>query len=82
MNIKNIIISGSHGNITINEFGRIISCDEGEYKSIKEFDAFEWINHYNKPFPSNLDILDMGYWLYDGTYEPPCYDWRNEFRKQ
>lgn len=24
------------------------------------------------------DILDVGYWLADGTYEPPCLHWREE----
>jgi hypothetical protein len=24
------------------------------------------------------DILDFGYWMKNGKYEPPCADWRKD----
>lgn len=52
---------------------------------IERFDLDEFRRTYKiavgEPLPSNIDILDLGYWMDDGTYEPPVEDWRAEFRK-
>jgi hypothetical protein len=61
---------------------------------IARFDVDEWRKAYpNETLGSTLegergdrivttmDILDIGYWVKDGTYEGPVTEWREEFRK-
>lgn len=42
-------------------------------------DVDEWKLRYPGEWsilPNEHDILDFGYWKRDGTYEPPCENWR------
>lgn len=82
----------SHGEITFDpRTGRVLA-DELEYgdgdddfnelnKPVR-FDVEEW----KKRYPGKslvgiyMDILDIGYWMPDGRYEPPADDWRMMFR--
>lgn len=43
-------------------------------------DVAELVTAYGELRDSELgyDILDVGYWTADGTYEPPCAEWRTE----
>ena len=63
-----------------------------EYDGIRTFNVREWMRQYPKEdlTEKTIDILDIGYWTIqsDGTmgqgfirYEPPCEDWREEFRE-
>lgn len=55
-------------------------------KKVDRIDVEEFNEHYKDVYngrtPSvvanGIDILDVGYWLKDGTYEPPEADWRKE----
>ena len=82
------IIVSSHGQIAtdhqglVDEFHRQCStgCDGCEtINQIKRFDVSEWERFYpdqNFSEVGHIDILDIGYWLENGAYEPPEADWR------
>lgn len=81
------LISSSHGTLRVKiENGTVISTNlylpgdpEGEtLKDIESFDVEEWKETYNKDIApeSVIDILDFGYYLKNGTHEPPAYEWR------
>ena len=61
-----IEINGSHGTITANRLtGEILTCDNDEYKFISRIDtATLWDD-------TEFDILSVGYWTTDGSYEAP-----------
>jgi len=82
-------ISSSNGVIGADIFtGKVIYIDEYEdsadefFPKIWEIDIEEFEKYYNKKINEDdiIDILDLGYWLEDGTYEPPCQDWRDEIK--
>lgn len=54
------------------------------FLNITRFDLDEYREYYTDVGDSHaddsFDILDLGYWLEDGTYEPPAQDWRNEVK--
>lgn len=87
-------VQSSHGVLTaLVDDGTVVSVDLYEpvdadgrmLKQIAKFDVGEWRKFYDyleqiEPNTS-IDILDLGYWLKDGSYEPPLDDWRTEFAK-
>lgn len=82
MNI--ITIGGSHGTIQVDrDTEAIISIDPGEYSDIVKIDFKEYKQYYHTDIiPAHLDILDVGYWYgKEETYEPPAYQWREEYRR-
>lgn len=84
------IISSSSGTFVITSpHGRILemnltqSEDAKSYREIERFDIAEFNDWYFRRYGlqanlDHLDILALGYWLTDGTYEPPAHDWREE----
>lgn len=70
-------VRSSNGNLTIDIYGNILKSDyTGENPPVR-FDVVEWIRYHKQAeMPTSLDILDIGYWLVDGTYEPAVDDWR------
>jgi len=55
-------------------------ADYTGYRNIVRFNLDEWREHYHWPegtLPNGYDVLDLGFWLRDGTYEPPDDDWRH-----
>lgn len=58
----------------------ILSSDyEKEYDLLREIERFnmsEWDNYWKQERQKTYDILDLGYWLKDGKYEPPSLEWR------
>ena len=52
----------------------------GEYE-IDRFNLDEYKAYYKlTEIEESIDILDVGYWLADGAYEPPESDWRKEVK--
>lgn len=85
-----VIIRSSHGEFRVDAAtGKPVTWDPHYFASadakalgrIDRFDFTEWERHYGKPIASisPIDILDLGYWLDDGTYEGPDHDWRKYF---
>ncbi len=87
---QTFIVFGSYGECVVDaESGRIKDMrDESsnancaEYQPIVRFDVGEWLAAYpgEELVGNRVDILDLGYVLRNGTYEPPATDWRAEFR--
>jgi hypothetical protein len=80
---KEIDVRTSNGEITMDgNTGKVLNVvvDPDEDDMIQNIDKFD-INEYKKyhkvkVLPSSIDILDLGYWMKDGTYEEPAQDWR------
>lgn len=56
--------------------------EERGYRDIVKVDVAEWRKTYPNETLGDVDVLDVGYWIRGGSYEPPVEDWRAEFRKQ
>lgn len=50
--------------------------------SIERFNLSEYAEYYGKEDDEEFDILDLGYWTTDGTYEPPVEEWRKQIEKE
>lgn len=59
-----ITIHGTHGTLTIDRSGQLLAADyDGDgYRDIQRFDSYTGAE-------TEIDILDIGYWLTDGSYE-------------
>lgn len=86
-----IQIWGNYGKLDVRaDTGAVIEYEpdrsepEHAYAEIVRFDLEEWGRTYPNETCEGGDILDFGYWYrrMDGfvDYEPPCEDWREEFR--
>ena len=86
-------VTGSHGTLHIDADGNIImrDCDgEPEYDNIEKFDVAEYLEWAKKVEPiidrdvsgDDLDILEIGYWLKDGTYEEASEEFRFDYVKR
>jgi hypothetical protein len=88
---KPVPVSGSWGTIRVDPYdGWVVQLTDepyeykdGErgYRDIERFDIAEWLKFYPNEEFNGCDILDIGYWLKDGTYEPPCGGFREELAK-
>lgn len=85
VNKSNINIRTSNGTIEMDPktgaATKIIVDDGGDkyIAKIEKFDIEEYKKFYNvTELPNSIDILDLGYWMKDGTYEEPAFDWREE----
>jgi hypothetical protein len=77
-----LTVQSSHGHFTIDgNTGDVLSrqVQDEALQRLVRFDLAEWHNYYGGPPGPDLDILDLGYWLDSGTYEPPAHDWRRWF---
>ena len=87
-----ITIGSSWGEVTTDDEGNVLELDvleideDGErcyLLDIAKFDIAEWDKWYEDKFkepspkPSDFDVLDLGYWRKDGSYEPADENWRN-----
>lgn len=84
-------VGSSHGNFTVKvDDGSVTQADffnpnDEDAKALKDivrFDVGEWRRAYpdEKIEPGDsIDILDLGSWSKDGSYEPPMADWRSDF---
>ena len=82
----NITAFSSHGSIEFDsESGLVISQDLDNCEdcpNVGTFDVEEYKQNYQVDhLPSNLDILDLGYWMEDESYEPAAQDWREDVNK-
>jgi hypothetical protein len=83
---KTGVVHSSGGDITIDLVnGKVLSFElDGEdpeyrevFENIRNFDLKEYVEHYpDEAGETQFDILDLGYWLKDGYYEPPEPDFR------
>jgi hypothetical protein len=88
-----ITIESSWGYITTDDEGNVLEMDVLEVDSKGErcylldavkFDIAEYDRFYEdrfkepSPKPSYFDVLDLGFWKKDGTYDAPDHKWRNE----
>ena len=86
--MNKIEIGSSSGTVVMDrETGKAIevSIDYGEVMKknflydIDRFDLEEWKRTYpGETMPDCIDILDLGYWMKDGSYEEPCKAWRED----
>ena len=68
------------------ETGEVVSCNletgTGGYKKAHlpvRVDVAEWKARYpGEDVAAGHDILDFGYWMKNGKYEPPCEGWRRD----
>lgn len=74
--MKTYSASGSGGMIRFDETGRVVDHTGWDYLNISRVDVNEYVGHYGSL--ADTDILLIGFWLVDGTYEPPCYGHRAE----
>lgn len=82
------VAQGSHGYIVFDPDTGLVEPDwstywpdeDGHsYEDILVIDVKEWRKTYpNDDIKGGTDILDLGYWLFDGAYEPPEHSWRKE----
>ena len=89
------ILRGSHGEISFRPAtGEVLKItnengnEVGFYAGIIDhspavIDVREWENNYGRKVTEDaeFDILDFGYYMKNGDYEPPCMDWREEMAK-
>jgi hypothetical protein len=86
-----ITIESSWGEVTTDDEGNVLELDvleidnDGErcyLLDIAKFDIAEWDKWYEKEFKENspkrseFDVLELGFWKKDGSYEPAS-NWRN-----
>ncbi len=85
MSDRILIVNSSNGHLKVDkQTGSVMQCimDGEGIDKIKRFDLQEWKKYYpDKELPDSIDILDLGYWNKDGSYEEPVYDWRNEVKQ-
>lgn len=86
------LLRSSHGIIRVSADVGLVTAKhlssawEGAYPA--KIDVEEWHKRYPNEDICQFgehDILDFGYWMSDGAYEPPCENWRigrAERRKQ
>ena len=88
-----VTIESSWGTITTDEEGNVLEMDVLEQDSAEKrcylldavkFDLAEWDKWYEEkhkepsPKPSEFDVLSLGFWKKDGSYEEADKEWREE----
>lgn len=79
-------IRSSNGNLKIDAHGNVLP-ERSEYwgdalRDIVRFDLPEWqawLRNNGAPVPSEMDILEIGYWVRTGEYEPAVKAFREDF---
>jgi hypothetical protein len=89
---KMITIESSWGIVTTDDQGNVLNLDVLEIDrngercyllDIVKFDIAEWDKWYEDKFkepspkPNDFDVLDLGFWKKDGSYEEADKDYRN-----
>ena len=80
-----ILIEGSWGELTVDAMtgivlfydpqGADLDDDNMGYIKIYRINLQEYRGYWHEE-PKDGDILDYGYWTFDGIYEPPEVSWR------
>lgn len=79
-----LTVHSSYGDLSIDaNTGEVLTLvPDGDPENLGEiacFDLDEWRKFYGREdLDEEFDILDLGYWLKGGTYEPPEPTWRNK----
>jgi hypothetical protein len=88
-----ITIESSWGEITTDDEGNVLEMDVLEIDDsgercylldVVKFDIAEWDKWYEAKFkeespkPDEFDVLELGFWKKDGTYEEADKEWRKE----
>jgi hypothetical protein len=79
-----VVAQSSSGGVTFDATTGAVISNSTEYP-ILVFDVLEWRTWYANESLADvreIDILDIGYWLRDGSYTPPEFDWRREIVNQ
>lgn len=84
---KTLTIFSSNGELCVDVSTGLVDkgasdyYDTDELKHISQFNIEEFCVFWNCE-PQDGDILDFGYWMDNGTYEPPAMDWRLDIAVQ
>ena len=85
---RTALVQSSGGSFTIDaETGQVLSGsieqDYDGYNRIDKFDLGEWRRHWNweHELPSGYDVLDLGFWMKDGSYEAADDEFRRNIRE-
>lgn len=88
-----VTIESSWGEVITDDEGNVLEVDvleideKGErcyLLDVAKFDLAEWDKWYEEkykessPKPSEFDVLCLGFWKKDGTYEEADKEWREE----
>ena len=79
-------VCSSNGELRCDLNGVVVECvcypGGDEYiRQITKIDLNEYIAEYGAiPDHKGFDILDVGYWSKDDTYEPPCQNYRDDIK--
>ena len=79
-----ILITSSHGEFLIRESGQVVGYrleDSWDSPIPAWFDVVEYRRTYGQ-VDGHIDILDIGYVMPDGYYEPPEPDFRATIRQE
>lgn len=82
---QTMAVFGSHGNMIVDIFSgevvKLIKDDSDEYEGIAKFDVNEYRQNVGQLKDNmHIDILDIAYWLKDGTYEEHARDRHEQFK--
>ena len=73
-------LQSTYGSLSFDtETGRVLSCSLDRAFGAKpdKIDVAEWRKRYpGEDMEGSHDVLDFGYWMRSGKYEPPCEEWR------
>lgn len=87
-------VHSSHGDLAVDSLtGAVLVAASVYFKGSDDAESLRHIARFNldewrKTYPgeimtgTHIDILDLGFWITDGTYTPPDEFWRDEFRAQ
>jgi len=67
------VVGGTHGKLTVNAAnGNVVAyaCSI-HYANISRFDVLRYKKEFGEAIPDEVDIVDIGYWMDSGSYEPP-----------
>jgi hypothetical protein len=84
--MKTYNVISSNGELTLDVFGKVIDVSlyvgGNDYLVyIVKVDFGEYIGTYGSlPDCGEFDILDLGYWSIDGSYDPPCQAHRDNIK--
>lgn len=87
VNLKEIDVRSSNGTISADPVtGKVLSVSsafpDNYITQIERFDLDEYKKYHNTDvLPQSIDILDLGTFMKDGSYEGPEAEWREEMKQ-
>jgi len=83
---RTLRVTSTNGILTVDkQTGQVMRCDmylkgDDYITKITRFHLSEYKQTYQTSVPDTLDILDLGYWNIDKSYEEPAYEWRQDLK--